>query len=324
MKPFVTAILSLSLASGAARADSYSSLIGTAAGICRSDAEHMRQQAAYCRAHSTPDPQTGQQCTGLSRTETGLDGAQHVYQLSPDAADSLADRFEAYAPTLEAAARDLVTLEEAAEKTKDKIRKLGFQKRNEDYAGWLALAEDSRKELTKETRKFLIARAIDAPEQVERGIARLTRGRAEQLAAGLERYGEAGIELGKKLKRIARIEHRRERAEAAGDLIHDMHFVYDAATRDDDLDGMLSLAVYFGEAEGLDGLGFLVDEVKWATAAVYAYGASTVASDQIDRLTAMHLVDLRALKSLTELLERQVHRIEDATTGLHPCLYGVP
>lgn len=295
--------------SSTAYAERYAPLVERAAIRCRTDATALRTQAAACREHSTPD-ETGAHCTAVSLAGRAI---------TPDEADALAAQFDTTAPTLDAGAKSVAALEAAADKTTEKIKALGFEKRNEDYARWLELSATAREELAHETMKFAIARALDAPEQVERAIARLSRGRAEKIAAGLASYGEPGIELGKQLVRLARISGRRERAEQAALVIRSLHTLYDESKADGVLEGLLPLAVYVGELSGLEGLGFVVDEVQWATAAVYAFAAGTVASDEIDRLTEMHVKDLRALKSLTELLQRQVARIDDAVGALPTC-----
>jgi hypothetical protein len=304
-----------------AAADPWSSRVAGAATSCRSDAAQLRELAADCRAHSEPPPEGGDYCTGITYSETTPDGETHEYQFSPDQADEVADSFDGYAPTLDAAAQRISDLEDAAATTQDKIRELGFDKTREDYEAWTSLAESSRDELAAESRKFLVARAFDAAGGLADGIATLSRGKAEKMAARLAHYGDAGVELGKELKRIARIGGRRAKAEAAAAAVEGLHAIYDQATADDDLDALASALT---EAVEIDGFGFLVDEIKWTTAAAYAYAANTVAEDRIDQLSELQTLQLRALQSLTQLLERQVGRIDDEVSQLHGCSYARP
>ncbi|HTJ43850.1 MAG TPA: hypothetical protein VL463_17205 [Kofleriaceae bacterium] len=304
-----------------AAADPWSSRVTGAADSCRSDASQLRALAADCRARSEPPPEGGEYCTGIHYSETTPDGQVLEYDLSPDQAEQIADQFDAYAPTLDAAASRISELEDAAATTEDKIRELGFDKAREDYEGWLALAESSREELAKESKKFLIGRAFDSAGALADGIASLSRGRAQKMADRLARYGDAGVELGKELKRIARIAGRREKAEAAAAAVEGLKALYEQASADDDLD---ALASALGEAVELEGFGFLVDEIKWTTAAAYAYAAGTIASDRMDQLAAMQAMQLRALKSLTSLLERQVARIDAELEPIHGCSYARP
>lgn len=304
-----------------ARAGAWAERIDAAAGACRNDAAQLRALAADCRAHAEPPPDGGDYCTGITYQETTPDGEAHTYDFSPDQADEVADRFDGYAPTLDAAAKDVGELEDAADTTQTKIAALGFEKTAADYEGWMQLAESSRDQLAEESKKLLIGRAFDAAEGLADGIASLSRGRAQRMADELAHYGDAGVELGKRLKRIARIAGRRDKAEAVAGAIEALHALYDQATADGDLDALASALT---EAVPAEGFGFLVDEIKWATAAAYAYEANTIVEARLDQLAELQKLQLRALQSLTKLFEKQVGRIHDAVAPLHGCSYAPP
>jgi hypothetical protein len=312
--------LLLAATARAAHADPWSSRVAGAASSCRSDAQQLRAVAADCRAHSAPPPDGGDYCTGVKYSEAAPDGQTLEYELSPDQAEQIADQFEEYAPTLEGAAERISDLEDAIATTQDKIDELGFDETREDAEGWLALAESSRDALAEETKKFLVARLFDG-ERLDDAIATLSRGRAEQMAEQLASYGDLGVEAGKALKRAARTTGRRAKGEAAAVAVKALHAVYDQIDADSNLD---RLASALGLLVRDQNFGFLVDEIKWTTAAVYAASTNSIAEARLDQLSELQALKLRALKSLTELLHKQVQRVDDEVAPLHGCSYARP
>lgn len=286
---------------------------------CTSTASSLRSIASECRADDDPG------CS-VTYTETSLAGQVYDYTFTPAQADDVALQFEANAVVLATELAKLREVDARVADTQAEIGRLGFTKRGDDYLAWLDLAADAKAELDEQTLDLVVDKALEAGvDGITEKLAGFSRGKADKLIKKLKQAGVDSDAVRKALKKLARVKGRRKKVAAAKVVYDELKEAWDTASALLDAATLAELAkVVLGTLVKDPRLQLLVDEVEWTTAAIYGYAAGTIAEDQIAILTSLEERDLLALKSLTELLERQVKEFKALVAPLRACSWTNP
>jgi hypothetical protein len=200
------------------------------------------------------------------------------------------------------------------------IRRLGFQKRAEEFDDWIKLAETAQKEYERETRDALIDLAIDKGlEGLKQGITTigsLNPPKANKCISQLKALGVGDPYLFGAIRRLALVRGKPARARAINNFLDRVKDAVEAARIEKSEGKLDAFTELLGELVTDRQLSLLLIEIKFATAALYNNVAQRVSQHELMRLTALNEQELKALQKLSELLEKDVRQLNNAKQEL--------
>jgi hypothetical protein len=220
-------------------------------------------------------------------------------------------------------------LEARLERDKDAIRKLGLQKRVEEFEEWENLAIDAREQYEKQVQDSLIdlffTGALEADKYFIKRIGSLNEYSSRKLIKELYKNGIKNKEVLSAIHRIGAAEGKLAKSEATLKLIEELKKEGDLFKIFDELyKSPLKIETYTEAVTtilgwGLSGpfAGFLKSDVKFMFSSVYCLSATKVSESNIEALTEMTEKDLKLLKELSENMKATMKKLKSAKQVLN-------
>jgi hypothetical protein len=199
------------------------------------------------------------------------------------------------------------------------IKRLGFEKRAQDFADWDKLAEDAKEDFERETRDDLTDIAIDkAFSGLKRGattIGSLNPPKANRLIRELQTAGVTDPYLIAAIRKLANASGKPAVAVGVNEFLEGVKTAVKVARKDENNGNLDAIANMLSAVETDPELSLLLNDIKFAAASVYNNAARRVSQNEILQLTALNEQQLKDLKRLSELLKNHVTQLNKAKQG---------
>jgi len=223
----------------------------------------------------------------------------------------------------------IVDLKERIERDKMATRKLGIERRAEDFEEWEKLTVDSREQFNKQAvdsiTDLFLSGASDINKDFVKRIGSLNTFSAQKLIGTLNKAGIRNQGIWGMIRKIGATQGKPEKAKATKELIELLEKEGDLLMISQSLKEGPSNIETESEAFvtilswGLSGplAGFLASDVKFMFSSLYCAYATNVSKDNIQKLTTLTEKDLKSLKRLSDLMKEHVEKLKSARQTLN-------